>query len=112
MKKFGAMAILALSAGCGGISEQDLRGLEGRIDAKISKTASDLDRRITSMDAKYATMLQMEQRVQNGVEKIDANAKLLESANDRMIVILSAQKNALKEQLVSVEQQLEALQKK
>ena len=108
MKKIGAASLLALAIGCGGVSTVDLE----RLDNKIVKTAAEADRKITAMDTKYAKMLQMEQRVQNGLEKIEAHSKLLETANDRIVVILSAQRNALKEQLVSVEQQLEALQKK
>ncbi len=112
MKMIGAASLLILVAGCGGVSVQDLDNLEKRVDANIAKTAAEMDRKITATDAKYAKMLAMEQKVQNGVERIDGNAKLLESANDRMILILTAQKNALKEQLDSVNAQLEALQKK
>ena len=110
MKKI-VFVLSVIVGGCGGISKQDLDSLEKRIDTKLAQENAELSKKINDTDSKYANMLAIEQKVTNGVAKIDANAKLLESANTTMIQILTAQKNALKEQLNSVENQLEALQK-
>ena len=112
MKKFTPALLLAFGIGCGGIDEQQLNQVERSLNAKIAQTAAEMDRKVTATDAKYAKMLAMEQKVANGLERIEQHAKLLETANDRMIQILLAQRNALKDQLASVEAQLEALQKK
>jgi hypothetical protein len=111
MKKM-VFAVALLGVGCGGVSKQDLDNLEQKLDSKISQAAAEMDRKINATDAKYANMLAIEQTVKNGVERIDKNAKLLENANAQMVQILQAQKNALKEQLSSVENQLEALKNK
>lgn len=114
MKKlvaFALMGVVAMLIGCGGISQKDLDDLSSRLDSKISQTQADLERKITATDAKYANMLAIEQKVKIGVDSIEKNAELLASANQRMIEILMAQRNALKEQLASVESQLEALKK-
>jgi hypothetical protein len=112
MKKM-IVAVVALVAGvgCGGIAKQDLDNLENKLNSKIATGIAEMDRKINATDAKYANMLAIEQTVKNGVQRIDANAKLLENANATMVSILQAQKNALKEQLSSVENQLEALKK-
>ncbi len=111
MKKL-VFVLAVVAGGCGGISKQDLDNLEGRINSKLAQENAELTKKINDTDSKYANMLAIEQKVTNGVAKIDANAKLLENANTTMIQILQAQKTALKEQLSSVEGQLEALQKK
>ena len=103
MKKLVPMILLA-AAGCGGLSRQDLDDLQRRLESKMAQTAAEMDRKVTKV-------VQMEPKVSSGLERIDGHAKLLESANATMVLILSAQKNALKEQLASVEAQLEALQK-
>ena len=47
---------------------------------------------------------------EESAEKVDLNAKLLKSANTKWVQILRAQRNALKEQLVSLDEQLKALE--
>ena len=112
MKRMMLCVVAAgIVAGCGGISKQDLDNLETKLDAKIAQTAAEMDRKVNATDAKYANMLAIEQQVKNGVEQIASNKKLLENANATMTQILTAQKNALKEQLKSVEDQLDALKK-
>jgi hypothetical protein len=112
MKRMMLCVVAAgIVSGCGGISKQDLDNLETKLDSKIAQTAAEMDRKVNATDAKYANMLAIEQQVKNGVEQIATNKKLLEGANATMIQILTAQRNALKEQLKSVEDQLDALKK-
>ena len=96
--------------GCADVSKQDVDALGVTLEAKIAQAVAGLDQKITATDAKYANMLALEQQVKNGVEKIDANAKLLEDSGKSWLQVLQARRNALKEELRSVEDQLAALQ--
>jgi len=96
--------------GCADISKQEVDAQDAKLEAKIAQTAAGLDQKITATDTKYANMLALEQSVKNGVEKIDANAKLLSEAGKAWLLVLQARRNALKEELRSVEDQLSALQ--
>ena len=100
-----------VAAGCGGLTKKDLDDTEARIDAKISKTAAEMDRKVTAVDSKYANVLALEQEVKNGLQRIDHNAKLLEGANEVMAKLLQARRNSLKDELKRIEDQLEVLQK-
>jgi hypothetical protein len=95
--------------GCADVSKQDVDALGVTLEAKISQAVAQLDQKINATDAKYASMLALEQQVKNGVEKIDANAKLLGEAGKSWLQVLQARRNALKEELRSVEDQLGAL---
>lgn len=103
--------VFLVAAGCSAPTKKDLDDSEARFDAKLAKTASELDRKVTAIDSKYANMLAMEQEVKNGVQRIDQNAKLLEGANAVMTTLLQARRNSLKEELKRIEDQLELLQK-
>ena len=73
------------------------------------RPASDLERKLNATDAKYANMLALEQAVKNGVEKIDKNAKLLQDSGEAWLQILQTQRNVLREQLKSVDDQIASL---
>ena len=106
------LSVLSLAAvGCGGPSKKDLDDMEARVDTKISKSASDLERKVNAIDAKYASMLALEQEVKNGLQRIEQNAKLLEGANEVDTKMLQAHRNSLREELKSIEDQLALLQK-
>jgi len=96
--------------GCADVSKRDVDALGETLEAKIAQAVAGLEQKITATDAKYANMLALEQSVKNGVEKIDANAKLLSEAGKAWLLVLQARRNALKEELRSVEDQLSALQ--
>lgn len=108
-----------LASGCG-ITQKQLDDLEAgistQIDTKIAKAVADLERKITATDqkinatdAKYATMLALEQKVKNEVEKIDGHAALLEDSSKAWVEILQVQRNVLREQLKSVQDQIAGL---
>ena len=97
--------------GCADVSKQDVDALGVTLEAKIAQAVAKLDQKITATDAKYANMLALEQKVKNGVEQIDANAKLLSESGKAWLQVLQARRNALKEELRSVEDQLGALPK-
>lgn len=97
--------------GCADVSKQDVDALDAKFEARIAQAIAELEQKITATDAKYANMLALEQSVKNGAAKIDANAKLLEEAGKSWLQLLQAQRNALKEELRTVEDQLEALGK-
>ena len=96
--------------GCADVSKQDVDALGVKVEASIAQAVAGLDQKITATDAKYANMLALEQKVKNGVEQIDANAKLLSESGKAWLQVLQARRNALKEELRSVEDQLSALQ--
>src|SRR5688572_23715824 len=104
------VAVSSLAAGCG-ISKKDLDDSEKRLEAALSRTTSELERKINDVDVKYANMLALEQQVKNGLGRLDHNTKLLEGANDVMAKLLQAQRNSLKDELNRIEGQLEYLQK-
>jgi hypothetical protein len=107
-----ALALVALVAvGCNSITKEELSASEARTGVKISQAVTDLEQKLHATDAKYASMLALEQMVKNGVEKIDKNVTLLESANSILVKVLQAQKNALKEQLQTIDDQITALSK-
>ena len=90
--------------------DDPFRGLTAASARRNDIAVAQLDQKINATDAKYANMLALEQQVKNGVEKIDANAKLLSEAGKAWLQVLQARRNALKEELRSVEDQLGALQ--
>ena len=100
--------------GCAEVGKKDLDDLEAKLDAKIAQVAeqasSDLDAKISGVQAKYDGLLTLDQALKESAEKVDLNAKLLKSANTKWVQILRAQRNALKEQLVSLDEQLKALE--
>ena len=107
----GAMCL----SGCG-ITQVQLDDMEARVGTKIATAVAEIEKkiaqteqRINDTDAKYASMLALEQQVKNGVEKIDKHAKLLEDSGDAWLQILQTQGNVLKEQLKSVQDQIASL---
>ena len=106
-----SIALLFLvGAGCNAVTPEQLADSEAKIDLKLSQTTADLDRKIVDIDQKYAGMLTLDQKVESGLKKIDANVKLLENANDIIIQLLQGHRNVLREQLKSIEDRLEAFQ--
>jgi len=112
MKKFTSVLVVLCLAGCADVSKQDLDNTRTGLEAKLSKAVADLEQRINAVDTKYANVLALEQSVKNGLTKIESQGKLLEDANTVMLQIVQAQRNALREQLKSIEDQLEGLNKK
>jgi hypothetical protein len=104
-------AVSLVAAGCGGITRKDLDDSERRLEALIARNTAELERKVNAVDAKYASMLALEQQVKNGLGRIDQNAKLLEGANDVLAKLLQARRNSLKEELSRIENQIEVLQK-
>ena len=104
-------ALLSLP-GCAQVQKEDLSNQRSALEAEIQKAVARLDQKITAVDTKYANMLALEQSVKNGLTKIDSQGKLLEDSNKVMTQIVQTQRNALREQLKSIEDQLEGLQKK
>jgi hypothetical protein len=104
-----AIGTLCAVAGCG-VSPQQLDDLEARVGTQIAGAVAGLERQINDTDAKYANMLALEQQVKNGVEKIDKQATLLEHSGNAWLEILQTQRNVLREQLKSVDDQIAGLQ--
>ncbi len=112
MKKLTAVCVVLCLVGCADVSKKDLDNTQAGLEAQLSKAVADMAQKINAVDAKYANMLALEQSVKIGVAKIDSQGKLLEDSNKVMTQILQSQRNALREQLKSTEDQLEGLQKK
>lgn len=106
------LGALCLVAGCSDVSKKDLDDTQARLEAEIARSIAQVEQKINATDAKYANMLALEQSVKNGVEKIDQNAKLLENAGKAWMQVLQAHRNVLREQLKSIEDQIDALQNK
>jgi hypothetical protein len=106
----GVLGVLCL-VGCADVTKQDLDATKTELEAKIAQAVAEMDRKINATDAKYANMLALEQAVKNGVMKIDENAALLESSGKAYLQILQTQQAVLKEQVKTVEDQIQALQK-
>ena len=96
---------------CGNPTKKDLADMEARLQTNIAKSVADLERKVNGVDAKYASMLALEQQVKNGLQRIEQNAKLLETANETDAKMLQAHRNSLKEELRTIEDQLSVLQK-
>jgi len=114
MKNYPIVTLFVVSlvaAGCSGPTKKDLDSMEARLDSRIAQTAAEFDRKVTAVDSKYANMLALEQEVKNGLQRVDQNAKLLESSNDVLAKLLQVRRNNLKEELKSIEDQLAVLQK-
>ena len=107
----GALGVLCI-VGCGGVSKKDLDATRSQLEVQITQAVANLERKINATDAKYANMLALEQSVRSGVMKIDENAALLESSGKVYLQILQTQYAILKEQVKTVEDQLQALTKK
>jgi hypothetical protein len=107
----GALGVLCL-VGCADVSKKDLAETKSQLEVQITQAVADLERKINATDAKYANMLALEQTVKNGVMKIDQNAALLETSGKAYLQILQTQHAVLKEQMKTVEDQLQVLQKK
>jgi hypothetical protein len=107
----GALGVLCL-VGCADVSKKDLDDTRSQLEVQITQAVANLERKINATDAKYANMLALEQAVRNGVMKIDQNAALLETSGKAYLQILQTQHAVLKEQVKTVEDQLEELQKK
>jgi hypothetical protein len=103
-----------VAAGCSTVSPEQLadseKNLETRLKAKIAQSAAELEQKITAVDSKDASMLALEQKVQNGLEQVEQNVQLLKDANATIADLLQAQRNALRKQLRTVEDKLKALQ--
>ena len=102
-------------SGCG-VTQNQLDDMEARVGTKIATAVAEIEKKIAQTeqkindtDAKYASMLALEQQVKNGVEKIDTHAKLLEDSGDAWLLVLQTQGNVLKEQLKSVQDQIASL---
>lgn len=107
----GALGVLCI-VGCADVSKKDLDATRSQLEVEITQAVADLERKINATDAKYANMLALEQAVKNGVMKIDENAALLESSGKVYLEILQTQHAVLKEQVKTVEDQIQALEKK
>lgn len=107
---FLGLVPMALAA-CGAPTQKDLKDMEARLQASIQKSSADLERKVNGVDAKYASMLALEQQVKNGLQRIEQNAKVLEAANETDTKMLQAHRNSLKEELRTIEDQLAVLQK-
>lgn len=102
-------------AGCG-VAPAQLNDMEARVETKIAAAVAEIEKKIArteqkinDTDAKYASMLALEQQVKNGVERIDKHAKLLADSGEAWAEILQTQENVLREQLKSVEDQIAGL---
>jgi hypothetical protein len=108
----GAAWALALAACASGASDRkqadELRTLEVRLEARIATAVTLSERKIND---KIATLVALEQKTAKALEDIEKHAKLLRSANDRIILLLEAQQKAIKEQLVTIEAMLEDLKR-
>ncbi len=105
-------------ASCG-VTQEQLDDMEARVGTKIAAAVANVERkiaqteqRINDTDAKYATMLALDQQVKNGVERIDRHAKLLEDSGSAWLQILQTQRNVLREQLKSVDDQIAGVKPK
>jgi len=101
-----ALALLAAAAvpGCAaGPSAED----EAKRKQELEALRLEMNQKIATLEQRYASVLQMEQKVKNAVEE----AQKLTKVNDVVRGLLTAQEQTLKDQLRTVQELLKGMQK-
>jgi hypothetical protein len=101
----GVAVVLVVAVGCGGGPNPEQ---EGKHKQEMEQLRLHVDQKIAGLEQKYANVLQMEQRVKNAVEEAEKMSKV----NDVVVRLLTAQQEALKDQLRTVQDLLKEMQKK
>lgn len=120
MRKLIVLGAAVAAFGCGGGPDPEQ---DQRIMRKIDQVELQLERKITEMKEKMARVLEMEQKTKNALEditklvnewkqvRVDSDQKL-DKVNQVLATSLKTQEKALKEQLETVKNMLQEVQKK
>jgi len=116
-------AALALAAGCGGVSKQELDAVKAELIANDARTAAALKSELTGIDQKYVTVQQIENRVGKQLEELAKLTKELQElkkelvdrvnvANANVLKSLEFEERLMADRLAQLRLMIEELKKK
>lgn len=107
-----AAGLLAIAvAGCRTADRDEMKTLEARLNANLEKKVAEVERKILDVDKKLTGLLQIQQKIDRAAAEMERHSGHLQSANQRLILMLETQQRVLKEQLATINALIEELKR-